>query len=280
MKIVFSRKGFDSAYGGYPSIICENGKMQSFPIPNSLDSIKYSDVYCKATDTTLYDTMKAIRSKIRNKTWIDLTEDSTCHLDPDIDYYAIPRKEGWTGCFGQGSTAQSVLRNASIGDGDLFLFFGWFNSISYKNGLTLKFSKGDGFHAFYGYMQVDKMLYTTVDTIPTWLQYHPHADERHLKKANNCIYVAKEFCTWNNQRRGYGVFDFDEQLMLTKKGFSKSKWNLPAIFRDVDITYHTQKSWKDEYFQAAHRGQEFVINANEAVREWAIELIENNARRQ
>ena len=33
MKVIFSRKGFDSSYGGFPSIILPDGQMISFPIP-------------------------------------------------------------------------------------------------------------------------------------------------------------------------------------------------------------------------------------------------------
>lgn len=278
MKIILSRKGFDSTYGGYPSVIFEDGKMQSFPIPNFLDSIRYSDIYCKSANDGLYNIMKSIRPKIRSKTWIDFSEACTCHLDPDIDYFSLPRKEGWVGCFGQGAAAQSVLKHALIGEGDLFLFFGWFNTVNYRKNGTIIFDAGDGIHAIFGYLQIDRVLYTADCEIPDWLKYHPHSDQRHLDKSNNCIYIAKKHCTWNPARKGYGVFNFSEELRLTKKGLSRSKWCLPDIFKNVDITYHTRDSWKDGYFQAAHRGQEFVVNADIAIQNWAIELIERNAR--
>lgn len=278
VKIILSRKGFDSTYGGYPSIIYKNGYMQSFPIPNLLDSIRYSDIYCKAANDSLYNVMKAIRSKIHSKTWIDLSEESTCHLDPDIDFFSIPRKEGWVGCFGQGAASQSVLKNSLVGEGDIFLFFGWFNIIRLEELGRLEFENSSGIHAIYGYLQVDKVIYTANDEIPSWLQYHSHVNKRHLDKPNNCIYIAKDFCTWNKKRRGYGVFNYTEELRLTKEGLSRSKWCLPDIFKNVNITYHSKDSWKDGYFQAAHRGQEFVVDATVAIQNWAIELIERNAR--
>ncbi len=277
MKIILSRKGFDSSYGGYPSMIFENGIMQTLPIPNAKDSIKYADILCPAENKNLYEVMKRVNSKIRCKTWIELSQESTCHLDPDIDYRSIKREKGWRGCFGQGAAAQSVLKNNMIGEGDLFIFFGWFNKCYTSSNGLLKFDKGDGMHVLYGYLQVDSVIYTAKDEIPSWLMYHPHVSERHILKENNCIYIAKEFCTWNSKRRGYGVFNYSDQLRLTKVGESRSKWDLPEIFRNVDITYHSKDSWKDDYFQSAHRGQEFVVNENDEIQDWAIKLIEANS---
>ena len=37
MKVILSRKGFDSSAGGYASFIYPNGKMQSLPIPSTND---------------------------------------------------------------------------------------------------------------------------------------------------------------------------------------------------------------------------------------------------
>ena len=60
---------------------------------------------------------------------------------------------------------------------------------------------------------------------------------------------------------------------------TRSKWELPDIFREVSITYHNKKSWKDNYFQSACRGQEFVIEENDLIENWAINIIKENARR-
>lgn len=49
MKIILSRKGFDSANGGIVSPIFNNGTMLSLPIPSKdhkKDKIKYSDLVC------------------------------------------------------------------------------------------------------------------------------------------------------------------------------------------------------------------------------------------
>ena len=134
MKIILSRKGFDSSYGGYPSLIYENGMLQPLPIPNSYDITRYSDIRNIYDGLTLYDTMQSIKPQIKNETWTKLTKDSTCHLDPDIEFSSLTtRDKEWVGCFGQGSAAQTVLRKHHVGPDDVFLFFGWFNNCYYKD---------------------------------------------------------------------------------------------------------------------------------------------------
>lgn len=278
MKIILSRKGFDSSYGGYPSLIFENGLLQPLPIPNSYDTIRYSDIYSPYDGLTLYDTMYSLNSTIKDRNWVSLTKEQTCHLDPDLEFSSLPRCEEWVGCFGQGAAAQTVLKKQHVGPGDIFLFFGWFNHC-YPGNNGLKFSKGDGSHVIFGYLQVEKVIYTAEGEIPQWLKYHPHAHERHINKRNNCIYVARKYCSWNNELKGYGLFNYSDALCLTKNGCSRSKWNLPEIFRNVSITYHSADNWKDGYFQSAHRGQEFVIEENSEIEKWAIGLIEENLRR-
>jgi hypothetical protein len=63
MKIILSRKGFDSSYGGYPSPILPDGKMVSLPIPLK-DDLTYSDLEVKA-GWTYYDLMKQLKLKIQ-----------------------------------------------------------------------------------------------------------------------------------------------------------------------------------------------------------------------
>ena len=60
---------------------------------------------------------------------------------------------------------------------------------------------------------------------------------------------------------------------MTKEGESKSRWDLPEYFKDVEITYHTNNSWKDNYFQSASKGQEFIINANNKIINWTKRII-------
>lgn len=273
MKIILSRKGFDSTYGGYPSLILPNGRMVSLPIPSNKDNFTYSDLWLD-DDTTYMECMKKISNKIRSKDASVLDENTKCHLDPDINRHVLKGRElGWRGCFGQVGAAQTVLEKHHVDEGDLFLFFGWFNTCTEAEG-ALSFSGNVGFHAIYGYLQVDKKYYTATDaSIPEWIEYHSHMSEGRRMRPNNCIYVAKENTSWDAKIPGYGCFLYDEELCLSKEGMSRSKWDLPSFFHGLDITYHSSNSWKEGYFQSACIGQEFVIQENAKVTEWAIKLI-------
>lgn len=275
MKIILSRKGFDSGFGGYASLILPDGTIQSLPIPSSSDVLTYAEVKSRYHQSSLIELMKSIKKQIKEYEWKPLDDTTNCHLDPDIDLYAIDRTPEWKGCFGQIGAAQTVLENSNVDKDDLFLFFGWFNEC-YESDGKLQMKKGDGKHVLFGYLQIGEIIHTSTDTIPDWLKYHPHSNSSRLSNTNNCIYVARETCSWDNSIPGYGVFKYTSELDLTMPGMSRSKWNLPSIFKGLSITYHTQKSWKDGYFQSAARGQEFVVEENERITEWAQKIIQNN----
>ena len=44
MKVILSRKGFDSSYGGIPSPILPDGRLVSFPIPSPSDCFQLADI--------------------------------------------------------------------------------------------------------------------------------------------------------------------------------------------------------------------------------------------
>ena len=94
-------------------------------------------------------------------------------------------------------------------------------------------------------------------------------------------YVASESLTINGRDtglKGYGTFRYSEDLVLTKGSYSRSKWKKPSWLEDDDIhiSYHSKRSIKEDYFQSARIGQEFVISENPKVTEWAESLILNN----
>jgi len=82
--------------------------------------------------------------------------------------------------------------------------------------------------------------------------------------------------SWNSTLAGAGRFVFNDKLVLTKKGLSRSKWDLPDCFREAKISYHDEDSWKEGYFQSAAIWQEFVIKDSEKIEEWARGLIEGS----
>lgn len=276
MKVILSRKGFDSGIGGFASFILPDGTLQSLPIPSDGDPLSYSDVKSRYQNKNLLELMLDIKDKIKEREWKKLDESTNCHLDPDIDFYALERSEGWKGCFGQTGAAQTVLKNANVNVNDLFLFFGWFNECGKNDTNSIIMKKGQGKHVMFGYLQIGEIIHTAKDTIPAWLRYHPHAYGNRVDDKNNCIYIAREKCSWDEKISGYGIFKYNKELELTKTGMSRSKWALPDIFKGISITYHTQDAWKEEYFQSAARGQEFVVEESDIIKKWAQDIIERN----
>ncbi|MFC2036317.1 hypothetical protein ACFLUJ_09435 [Chloroflexota bacterium] len=275
MKVILSRKGFDSAAGGYPSPILPDGRLISLPIPSPHsynDSFHYSDLQLDR-NTTYYDLMHDLNPRIvYENRWHMLGTDTECHLDPDIYQNIIKRNEAWKPLFGQIDAAQSHLCKQGVGVGDLFIFFGWFRKVVQRNGkLSFDRSSRDK-HVIFGYLQIGEMIKVKPETkIPKWMDYHPHALPSRMR-TNNTIYSARDSLTWNSNLPGAGIFSFSKNLVLTKDGLPRSKWCLPEYFKNVRISYHSEDSWKSDYFQSVARGQEFVIDEDYQIENWAKNL--------
>ena len=119
MKIILSRKGFDSSSGGGSSPILPDGTLLSLPIPDEDAGLKYAELQT-GFGLSYYDLLKQLGDK-------KLTPNDEAHLDPDIVKNVLPRKTGWKACFGQSNQSQSHLENNQVGKGSLFLFFGRFS---------------------------------------------------------------------------------------------------------------------------------------------------------
>jgi len=150
MKIILSRKGFDSSAGGHANPIYPDGRMFSLPIPSSLDTINYDDLLAPMGKSV--------------KQVIDELDDGArifgkgAHADPELIQGQRPRKKGWRHSLGQISQASGHLRNQDVGAGDLFLFYGWFRHTKLENG-HLKFRKDlPGYHAIHGYLEIDEVI--------------------------------------------------------------------------------------------------------------------------
>ena len=243
--------------------------MLSLPIPWYRDKLRYHDIIAPGG--------KTYAQIIRELNPEAEIEDKRAHLDPDLVQGARTRPLDWLPAFGQDSAAASHLRNQGVSRKDLFLFFGWFrHTAEVEQGL--RFCGDDnGFHAIFGYLEIgDIFCASGAAKLPDWLNDHSHAYAAARKRRNNTIYVAEQNLSFHPAYPGAGVFEFDERKMLTKRGESRSRWDLnPEIFRNVEISYHSENSWKDGYFQSAGRGQEFVIRADEKVIEWARSLIKD-----
>ncbi len=264
MKIILSRKGFDSAAGGDCSPILPDGELLSLPIPSSKDNNNYSDVLSE-NGTPLHSYMTSLNINPQSGN-IEGYDGQSCHLDPDIRFSAKANRSAiWNPAFGAGPGATThLIDRHGVGEGDLFLFFGWFRQTC-QDQQCLSWANGNfmDWHVIYGYLQVGK-IFSNMKCLPPNLQYHPHAK---YGDGGHAIFAASENLSFLPDLPGAGVFKFKESLKLTKDGLSRSRWGLdPSVFGSTQISYHSQKSWKtnngSSYFQSARRGQEFVIDAN------------------
>ena len=161
--------------------------------------------------------------------------------------------------------------------GICFLFFGWFRKTIKDSQGQYKYT-GPDFHLIYGYLQIGEILKVNANTkLPQWLKDHPHANHEkylHLQGGgNNTIYLGSDELTFLKGVPGYGCFRYDPKLVLTKPGETRTHWDLPQEFKNVKITYHTDRSWRNGYFQSAHRGQEFIFDEASVVEDWGKDII-------
>ena len=275
MKVILSRKGFDSANGGIPSPIFEDGTMLSFPIPSkdhNMDKISYNELTCNGV--------------LLNKILKDLgySGDECCHLDPDLDSTrrVVPVK-GWKPAFGQINQSASYLINNQIVSGDLFLFFGNFRHVVESSG-EYKFARrnknsedpyyGREMQAIWGYLQVGEIISEAKKQKEFF--WHPHACNKRILGNNNLIFTAAEHLSFAPDMPGCGIFSYNEKRVLSMPGKPKATWNKEKAY-DVDnineINNRKSKrknSAKDpEGIYYAGIWQELVLKDNKDSENWA-----------
>jgi len=264
MKIILSRKGFDSENGEIPNPILPNGTLLSLPIPDPDGNNTFSNLHLDGM--SYYEIIHSLKPKTKIKS------DTLCHLDPDLRKDVKNRLLGWKPAFGQADAALGHLRNMGVAEGDLFLFFGWFKETEMSYG-KLNYKKGaKDLHVIYGYMQIGDIIKRKAD-VPNWLKDHPHVgDKKNRDDKHNAIFLPSDKLTILPELEGSGLLNYRKDRVLTKEGMSKSKWDLPEFFNEVEISYHPNP-WKDNYFQSAAKGQEFVLEATPRIMEWAKQII-------
>jgi transposase len=265
MRIILSRKGFDSEYGKQPNPILPNGTLLSLPIPDENGNNAFSSLLCNELKMNYYEIIYSLKPRTKIK------GNDTCHLDPDLRKDVRDRLAGWKPAFGQADTALHHLQNKKVGVGDLFLFFGWFKETEMNQGKLVYKRVAKDLHVIYGYMQVGDTKRRS--NAPDWLKDHPHVgDKKERDDEKNLIYLPTEKLSFMPDVNGCGLLKYRKDRILTKEGMSKSKWNLPDFFKEVEISYHPNP-WKDNYFQSAAKGQEFVMEATPEILEWVKHII-------
>lgn len=281
MKVILSRKAFDSTAGGVANPILEDGSLIPMPIPDKQSMIPYESLTIAGQN--LGEVSTGITSgRVR--------ADYFAHLDPDLTPGIYSRAPGWRPLFGQVGAAQTVLARAGVGPGDLFLFFGWFRQVTSTGG-RLRFASGaPDLHVLWGWMQIDEVIPVEGGEHPDWMKYHPHLTG--TRGQGNTVYVARDTLSLGGvdlNLPGAGVFShFDGRLQLTKPGSSRSLWRLPSWFAPTaarpPLGYHGDLSrWQRDgdhvYLRSAARGQEFVLDTQwypESI-DWVRGLLESGA---
>jgi hypothetical protein len=269
MRLILSRKGFDSAAGGVASPILPDGRMVSLPIPGAGGRVAYEGVAKAGGLGPLVADLT--RGRIR--------PDAICHLDPDLDPDALPRRPGWRPAYGQTGATATHLAREGVGVGDVFLFYGWFRAAGRAEGRWRHARAAPDLHAVFGWLQVGAVLPVAAigrDALlraRPWLADHPHP---HFPAADsrNVIYVAADRLVLpgvaDTGLPGAGeVAGFREALALTAPGApSRSHWRVPPFFspaRGPALTYHADpRRWHEGaaglMMRNVCQGQDFVLD--------------------
>jgi len=251
MKIILSRKGFDSGSGGIASPILPDGTLLSLPIPDKKGNRKYNEL--RYDDITYYDIINQLRKRCKNR-----FEHINCHLDPDIRENICYMPNKWKSAFGQFNGALKHLINQNVKKGDMFLFYGWFKKTEYGDDGKLQYiTNAPNLHVIYGFLQIGRMI-TDKEEIKKY-NWHPHAN---MVTNNNCLFVANDRLSWNENKKGYGTFLYNKQLALTKEGTrNRSEWG--KLFNML----------KNNNLKMSGHRQEYVIDEHPIITEWVQSLI-------
>lgn len=235
MRIIFSRKGFDSSAGGGPSPIVD-GKPLSLPIPAGAASrTTYGDLGLGE------HAAKASRGR--------LGAGDLCHHDPMFtsDGQCI---------FGQCGAAQTHLEGQGVCVGDVFVFFGLF----------AEEATGEPHHRIFGYLRVEDVLSLT-DGAPEELVAldHPHALALHHR--NDCI--------WRGEGRQAARTSEDLRLTVPggpPTMWQRPDWLRRGGLSYHD---RADRWLRGGRLRSVARGQEFVadIGRRQAPREWLERVI-------
>jgi len=276
MKVIISRKGFDSVNGRCPSPIFPDGTMFSLPIPSPRGSRCFGDV-----NYGQHNLGKVVESLTNGQ----YSSASLTHFDPDLSSIGLPRQPDWRPSLGQVGAALTHLHNQSVEVGDLFLFFGWFKDAEVdENGRYQYVSGGMDRHVIFGWLQIGEILDVGSDGAGAlakkpWLEKHPHVVGEWGQQ--NKIYIASETLnlpsvTFVQTLAGGGIFDkASSNRTLTQAGQgNRSLWALPKFFSPQNgqaiLTYNVNPAnWSagDNHekvlLDSAKIGQEFVLTVNE-----------------
>ena len=241
MRIIFSRKGFDSGSGGKPSPIIDDVPV-SLPIPGGRDEpFTYGDLTHPMAGSLAEVAAEITKGRITGR--------NPAHYDPQIPW------ETGIASLGQQSAAQTHLINQGVTSGDTIIFFGLFRDYTASKGHP----NAKPHHRIFGAMTIDRLCVLGEDVKPgAWRalglpQPHPHTERKH-NLANNAIWIGQ----------GQLAHNAGLNLRLTQTDAAPSLWNIPCWLRRCGLSYHASPDrWSDRELRLVARGQEFVSDVGQ-----------------
>ena len=279
MKVILSRKGFDSQYGCQPSPILPDGRMISLPIPDKASPLTYGEIQRDGIN---------LGDVARDLTKGKMPPHFRAHLDPDLEPGSVKRPEGWRPIFGQSGAATTHLRNQGVAPGDLFLFFGWFRPAHLQSGKWSFVSGTTGGHVLWGWMLIrDVYPCDSVSAdVARWGAGHPHLCGPPVP--GDSVFVgADELVLAGRRLPGAGLFSSRPNRVLTMQGASRTQWLVPAWMHPdagvATLSYHGDPvRWGKQAsgmctLSSVAKGQEFVLNSSRAdlVESWLTGFFED-----
>jgi hypothetical protein len=239
LRIVFSRKGFDTAAGGGPSPIVD-GRPLSLPIPAA-----------GGPSRTTWDDL-GLGAHVATASRGRWSGADLCHHDPMF------LADG-TCLFGQRGAAKTHLANQRVGAGDAFVFFGLFREAG-----------GRPHQRIFGYLIVDEVIELASAAGARIAELaalgHPHALGG--PRTNDAIYRGE----------GAVARMASEALRLTASGETPSVWQRPGWLEPGALTYHRDpRRWlPGGRLRTVSQGQEFVADIGDRAepRRWLDRIVD------
>ena len=306
MKLILSRKGFDTGSGGCPSPIFPDGTMFSLPIPVAADRITYGELRHHSQDCGEVNIGEMVADLTRRRRPENrIGPNSPAHLDPHLNIKTYPevakskQAKNWRGLLGQEDRAQGHLNNQGVGKGDLFLFFGLYRRVECldQGDRKWRFAREPRRHVLWGWLQVGERYDLNSperDRVPSWANYQPHM--RYPNDLNNTLYVASDTLELGTGpvtlsdggvAPGWGRFpQFHPGLVLTEPQETRaSRWRLPGWFDKHSLSNFEHCNWSHEggyaYVQRNGNGQEFVLDMDKyrPATEWVSQFVREHGER-
>ena len=262
MKIIFSRKGFDSTAGGSASPIFPDGTVFSIPIPSTNDERRYSELsfqYEGQPIQSVLNEVTGMRIRHGRHNSCDYSQEhQRCHYDP----MPIPHENRLV--LGQASNAESHLHNNGVGTGDIFLFYGWFRRIEKMEDRWRYSPMSRDIQLIWSWMKVgDSFDVKTqaqreeVKMKYPYLSRHPHlADSLDVPyPSSNRVYISER----------HGLLPYSDSRCLTDciEYRGRSTWRLPACFNQPQAFTFLKDfvlEGDDVIITFRGYGQEFVLD--------------------